>query len=199
MNSSRRAHRPAQWETFEHVSAPIDWPGARAEVAHDCAAAVLRAGRTGQQPAAAAVGLADSVGLDELADLWRDAAPSSLPGVLWSLYVLRAWCRSAPAEVTRLYAAGRHWQPVDEVVAGVADPPGPVEIVQTAESVLTGVFTGDFAVALERAAAFHRIVAAGRAQVMGDEAGQARLAEGNLRAAGQMAGAAAAWRAGSLE
>src|SRR5450759_2045299 len=174
-------------------------PGERGEVAHACAAAVLRAGRTGSRPAAAAVGLADTVGLDELARLWRDSAPYSLPGVLWSLYVLRAWCRTSPQEVAQIYAAGRHRQPVEEVVAGVADPPGPTEIMDTAEAVLTGAFSGDFGVALERAAAFHRIVAAGRADVVGHLDGQARLAEGNLRTAAHLTRAAAAWRAGELE
>src|SRR5664280_2545051 len=107
VSPSRRAHRPALRETFDFLPATGELPGERGEVAHACAAAVLRAGRTGSRPAAAAVGLADTVGLDELARLWRDAAPYSLPGVLWSLYVLRAWCRTSPQEVAQIYAAGR--------------------------------------------------------------------------------------------
>jgi hypothetical protein len=199
VSPSRRAYRPVLRETFDFLPATGELPGERGEVAHACAAAVLRAGRTGSRPAAAAVGLADTVGLDELARLWRDSAPYSLPGVLWSLYVLRAWCRTSPQEVAQIYAAGRHRQPVEEVVAGVADPPGSTEIMDTAEAVLTGAFSGDFGVALERAAAFHRIVAAGRADVVGHLDGQARLAEGNLRTAAHLTRAAAAWRAGELE
>src|SRR5674536_328196 len=131
VSPSRRAHRPALRETFDFLPATGELPGERGEVAHACAAAVLRAGRTGSRPAAAAVGLADTVGLDELARLWRDSTPYSLPGVLWLLYVLSAWCRTSPQEVAQIYAAGRHRQPVEEVVAGVADPPGPTEIMDT--------------------------------------------------------------------
>ena len=47
------------------------------------------------------IGLADRVGLDTLAELWRDADPVSLPGALWALYLLRQWCHSHGDEVTR--------------------------------------------------------------------------------------------------
>ena len=50
-----------------------------------------------------------------------------------------------------------------EVVAGVVDPPGPAEVRRLTDEVLRGVVQGDFADTLYRAAAFARVVAAGRA------------------------------------
>jgi hypothetical protein len=60
---------------------------------------------------------------------------------------------------------------VHEVVAGVVDPPGPDEVRQLSDQVLRGVVQGDFADTLYRAAAFARVVAAGRAHVGAAQAG----------------------------
>jgi hypothetical protein len=65
-----------------------------------------------------------------------------------------------------------------------------------ADSILASAYGGDFAVALDRAAAFFRVVAAGRRErplAVGDE-----LAERNDRVARNLAAAAAARRAGTL-
>jgi len=70
--------------------------------------------------------------------------------------------------------------------------------------VLTSAFDGDFAIALERAAAFCRVVAAGRAYLADDctdedeAVRQTRLADGNLRMAQELEHAAALWRDGDL-
>jgi hypothetical protein len=73
--------------------------------------------------------------------------------------------------------------------------------------VLTSVFDGDLAVALERAAAFSTVVGAGRlaladdADEHGDDteaARQTRLASGNARMADQLTQAARLWRADAL-
>ena len=106
--------------------------------------------------------LADRIGLETLAELWRGSAPGSLPGSLWALYLLRTWCRDNADEVARLWRAGRPYAPADEVVAGVADDADPAAMVALADAVLAGAYRGDFAVALERAAAFFRVVATGR-------------------------------------
>ncbi|RIQ21872.1 hypothetical protein DY240_14500 [Jiangella rhizosphaerae] len=68
---------------------------------------------------------------------------------------------------------------------------------------MTSAFTGDFAVALERAGAFCRVVAAGRAHSADDlpeDEGerQTRLAKGNLRMAEELERAAALWRRNEL-
>jgi len=52
---------------------------------------------------------------------------------------------------------------VARVVAGVADPPGPEQLRAMVDEVLRGIAGSDFADVLFRAAAFARVVAAGRA------------------------------------
>jgi hypothetical protein len=147
------------------------------------------------------VALADRVGIDTLAALWRDADPVSLPGALWALYLLRQWVRSSGDEVTRLWRAGEPLAPADAAVAG-AESYADVDAVQRmADSVLAGLYRGDLAVALERAAAFFRVVSAGR-RSLGGPARQAPdgadLAERNERAATALSAAAGRWRSGTL-
>ena len=111
------------------------------------------------------VHLADTEGLDTLADLWSGSPADSLAGCLWRLYLLRSWVYADPAAAAREFDAGRAHTPVHEVVAGVVDPPGPDEVRRLTDLVLRGVVRGDFADTLFRAAAFARVVAAGRAHV----------------------------------
>jgi hypothetical protein len=157
-------------------------PAKAAEVAHATAGAVVEAGRQAQDPDVSArlVGLLDEVGLDTLAELWADRPARSLPGALWRLYALREWVRVDPAGSAADFAAGRHAADVARVVAGAAEPPGPDAIRELLESILGGVFRGDLAVALERAGAFCRVVAAGRA-FRADDVPDAELAEGLTR------------------
>jgi len=101
--------------------------------------------------------------------------------------VLRSWVHADPATAAREYDAGRRRAPVAQVVAGVADPPGPEELRTMVDEVLRGITGSDFADVLFRAAAFARVVATGRAAL--DDASDAdvqrmlRLAE-QLEAAG---------------
>jgi hypothetical protein len=147
------------------------------------------------------VALADRVGIDTLAALWHDADPASLPGALWALYLLRQWCRSSGDEVTRLWRAGEHLAPAESVVAGVGEFADADAVQHAADAVLTGVYQGDLAVALERAAAFFRVVAAGR-RSLGPTAQFAAdgvdLAARNDRTAASLSAAARHWRAGTL-
>jgi hypothetical protein len=178
----------------------------RAEVAAATAALVVAAGRgdlaeSGERESGEhtdrLVSLAELVGIDVLAALWRDSDPVSLPGALWVLYVMREWCRTRSAEVTRLWRAGEPYAPVDAVVAGVGDYGDAEALQRLADAVLAGAYDGDFGVALERAAAFFRVVAAGRRQspVASNEA---ELADRNERTAADLGAAARAWRAGAL-
>ncbi len=113
------------------------------------------------------VDLAETVGLDTLSELWRDAPADSLPGALWALYLLRTWTERQGDALARMYRAGRAYAPVDEVVAGVADDADPAAVRALAEAVLTGAYQGDFDVALERAASFFRVIATGRRELAG--------------------------------
>lgn len=197
-----RPHRPAR---FADLTEMIDAAGgssaqSRAEVAAATAAVLVQAGRS-PGDGARFVALADSVGIDTLAALWHDADPVSLPGALWALYLLRQWCRSSSDEVTRLWRAGEHLAPAESVVAGVGEYADADAVQHTADAVLTGVYQGDLAVALERAAAFFRVVAAGRRSI-GPDAQFAPdgvdLADRNERVAASLSAAARHWRAGTL-
>ncbi len=74
-------------------------------------------------------------------------------------------------------------------MAGVADPPGPDELKAMVDQVLRGIVGGDFADVLFRAAAFARVVAAGRSALPGPSDEEVRrmlgLAE-QLEAAGHL-------------
>jgi hypothetical protein len=178
-------------------------PSARIELAHATAAAVVQVGRSADDPADRLVRLADTVGLETLAELWRSAPADSLPGALWALYLLRTWCTDNGAEVARLYRTGRGLAPVDEVVAGVHEDADPDAVAALADTVLTGLYDGDLGVALERAAAFFRVVAAGRdflaADGDDDAAAERDRAGRNRSCADALTRAAAAWRAGTLQ
>jgi hypothetical protein len=177
-------------------------PSARMELAHATAAALVSVGRgSAGDPPDRLVRLADTVGLDTLAELWRGAPPDSLPGALWALYLLRTWCTENGAEVARLYRTGRSLAPVDEVVAGVHEDADPEAIASVADSVLNGLYQGELDVALERGAAFFRVVAAGREFLApdGSDGDVERERAGRNRACADGLGRAAdGWRDGSL-
>lgn len=139
---------------------------AQVREAGDLAATVLvRGARDADDPAMVEriVHLADSEGLETLAQVWSGAPSDTLAGSLWRLFLLRSWVHTDPAQVAREYEAGQRRVDVARVLAGVADPPGPAELRAMVDQVLRGIAGGDFAMTLLRAASFARIVAAGRA------------------------------------
>lgn len=140
-------------------------PAVITQVAHDTAAIVVRTGRAQRDPALTArlVALVDEIGLSTVAELWSDRPARSLPGALWRLYVLREWVRRDATAASADYRDGLAYANVSGAIAGVATPPGPEQIQEMTDAVLTGVFEGDLDGALDRAAAFCRVVAAGRA------------------------------------
>ena len=94
----------------------------------------------------------------------------------------------------------------DHVVAGAAEPPGPDELRTLADDILRRIYRGDLAVALERAAAFCRVISAGRAETRArrrrPRPGRARTeteqAASLLTTAEELDAAAAAWRRDAL-
>jgi hypothetical protein len=140
-------------------------PSTRSEAADRCATLLVRGahGTADEEVVARVIRLADTEGLEALADLWAGSPADSLAGCLWRLYLLRTWVYADPESAAREFDAGRRRSPVHEVVAGVVDPPGPDEVRHLADLVLRGVARGDFADTLWRAAAFARVVSAGRA------------------------------------
>lgn len=158
-----RHHRPAP-KTTEFFDAYIGGadPAGLAE-AGELAARVLVRGSDDPALAERIVHLADTEGLEAIAEVWSRAPADSLAGCLWRLYVLRQWVHADPTLVAREFDAGRHRAPVARVVAGVAEPPGPAQLRRMIDDVLRGIAVGDFADVLFRASAFARVVAAGRA------------------------------------
>lgn len=199
MEHEHRPRRPLpRADLSRALSAASSDPACRHDAAHDTAALVLEAGRSGAADLAALVELDESVGLDELAALWRRAEPGSLPATLWTLYLLRAWCRRHGEDVARLYAAGRPHAEVAAAIAGLPEIPEPGNALRFVEELLEAVYRDDLGTSLQRGAAFCRVVAAGRGALTGDGTSSPRLGFGGLDAADALDRAAAAWRRGSL-
>jgi hypothetical protein len=183
-------------------------PAALAEAAHATATALVERGRASRDAATSRrlVALVDDHGLDTVAELWADRPARSLPGVLWRVYALREWVRRSPDDASRDFQAGCAVAAVPRVVAGVAEPPTPETLRALADAVLSGVFDGDLAVALERAAAFCRVVAAGRShraddvEAYDDSAASllTRRSASLLRTAEDLEASAALWRTHEL-
>ncbi|MBX9244755.1 hypothetical protein ICW40_08015 [Actinotalea ferrariae] len=184
-------------------------PALRAEVAHTTANAIVHQGRAAEDPEIVArlVSLVEAEGLDTVAGMWADSPPNTLPGALWRLYVLREWVRRDPRTVSERYRMGVARAEVHDVVAGVASPPGPDEVSDVVDAVLSGVFAADLAVALERGAAFCRVLATGSAldaDFLHDRDHDlahrmTRGASGLVRTAEELEHAAALWRTGVLD
>jgi hypothetical protein len=151
---------------MESQGGAVPDPAQVTEIAHETAAVLVGTGRAADDPALTErlVSLVDELGLSTVAELWADRPARSLPGALWRLYALREWVQRSPDEASADYAEGIRFTDVNHVLAGVAEPPGPAELRELSDAILRGVFEGDLAIALQRAAAFCRVVAAGRAE-----------------------------------
>jgi hypothetical protein len=116
------------------------------------------------------------------------------------MYLLRQWCHLQSDDVTRLWRAGAAVAAADAVVAGLDADGDADSLRRMIDDVLHGAYQGDFAVALERAAAVLRILATGRRETASgtDTDLQLQFAERNDRTAGDLTVAAAFWRAGQL-
>lgn len=199
MDEQRRPRRPLHFgpDAMEAHGGTTPDPAEAAEAAHQAALTVIEAGRQGAslETTARLVRLVDELGIDTLAELWSARPARSLPGALWRLYMLREWVQRQPEQAAREYGAGMAAAPVAHVVTGIAEPPGPAEVLTLADRILGGVFDGDLAVALERAGSFCRVIATGRAHLEDSEVTAASLMLGTAE---DLEAAAVAWRAGAL-
>lgn len=166
MSEPRSHHRPVPREAafFDESVGGAD-PALLAEAAERAAVLLVRGAHDSTDAGVAErlVHLADTEGIEAIAQVWAHAAAGSLAGCLWRLYLLRSWVYADPAGVARQFDAGRRHAEFARVVAGVADPPGPDGLREMVDQVLRGIAEGDFADVLFRASAFARVVAAGRA------------------------------------
>ena len=203
----RPVRRPAT--AFDKIVAPDD-PAGLARIAHSTANALIA--RVRAEPEAEIVArlvtFTDMHGIDTLAELWSHSPARSLPGALWRIYLLQLMIHNDPHTASLLYRRGNdELRSVDPVVAGATMPAGPEELVTLADAILRGVFEGDLAIALERAAAFCRVQAAGATHVADDyEPTEPERASELTRRAARLAGyavdlaaAARLWRADALD
>lgn len=204
-------HKPVKFPSrvFELFQGGRD-PAEALRIAHETAHALLARVHGDPDPEVVArlVRYTDEHGVDAIAELWAPALPKTLPGALWRIYLVRVLIRQNPSETSFLFQRGVEVSTtIDPVVAGAQLPTGPAEIIELADQILRGAFEGDFADALERAAAFCRVEAAGCASIADDSdpAAPARATELTTRASrfartGEELGACARlWRAGSLD
>lgn len=197
--TDRRFHRPTLFGPAALETRPGGTdPAERHAAAYASARVLVHRGRQTTDPEALRrlVELADTQGLEFIAEIWSDSPADSLPGALWRLYLLRDWIRLNPRTAAEEFDAGRRLAPVLEAVAGVAEPPGPDQVVDLADAIMRGVYAGDFAVALERAAAFARVVAVGRA--VGPDEQNTTSAARLVKVAEQLESAALGWRRDTL-
>ncbi|TFC55366.1 DNA-directed RNA polymerase subunit beta [Cryobacterium sp. TMT2-17-1] len=165
-------HKPTQFSgsKFESFQGGED-PALISRVAHETAHALLARVRSDPDPdiVERLVTYTDENGVDAVAELWSRATPRSLPGALWRIYLVRLLIRQDPEGTAFLYQRGTEVTvAIDPVIAGAAVPTGTAEIVVLADQILRGIFTGDFAVALDRAAAFCRVISVGCTSVADD-------------------------------
>ena len=107
------------------------------------------------------MGLVREVGVETLAGLWADAPAVSLAGSLWRLYALQEATARDGERWAAWYRAG-HAAHAWRAVAGAVEPPGPDELRRLTDTILTGAYRAELDVALERAAAYARVVALGQ-------------------------------------
>ncbi|NEG90027.1 hypothetical protein [Bifidobacterium aerophilum] len=208
---SPRPNRPGQLDPaiVDGIAGGAD-PSVISEISHASAAALLdRVHHTADPEVVTRVlTLVDREGVDVIAELWSHAEPDSLPGILWRLYLLRSWMRAHDASIARLWRIGEPVATAASAIAGVDDAPTEADIERTADSILAGAFTGDFAVALDRAAAFVDVVVLGlrveakhlSASEKRDKAARILHTAGNLQVtAHDFRHGANLWRRGKLE
>lgn len=187
-----------------------DDPGDSHRIAQETSWALLDRVRSHDDPVLVerVIAAADTELIDDIAELWSAAGSDTLAGVLWRLYLLRKIARGDAPGAAHLYQRGvEALHTIDPVIAGIAVPAEPEAILGLVDAILRGVFAGDLADALERAAAYSRLIGAGAADLADaeDRAGAAhRGAEHTTRAhhyvalADDLRAAAHRWRHGSL-
>lgn len=203
-------HRPVRRPSaaFDNLVGAHD-PAEETRVAHATASALLTRVRADDSGVSAdrMVAFTAEHGIDEIAELWAKAPSRTLPGALWRLYLLQLAIHADPQTAALLYERGRIEIPsADAVIAGAPVPSSPEELEALIDTILRGVFRGDFAVALDRAAAFCRVQASGATHTADDyEPTEPERASGlttrALRLSGMaqdLSAAAALWRAGGL-
>lgn len=195
-------------ENFEHQPGGLD-PAEVFSAAQTVAAQLVS---TGQDPDADEqtvdwlIDLVEDVGLDTMAQMWANAPAVTFGGALWRLYALQQATKRHGDMWATWYRAG-YGAYASRVIAGATEPPQAKDLQHLITRILTGVYAGDFAIALERGGAFARVIAAGqhqhaeRLEDFNPEA-SAALEHRSVklqRTATELELCAAAWRQGRLD
>lgn len=209
MSTTPRHRRPKMTEpaVFDNQEGGAD-PAAISQAAHDTAHALVYHGRDSDDPEVTErfIRLAETEGIEAIAELWSDSPAHSLAGGLWRIYAIRAAVQENPDRMAEYFRAGRSASATD-AIAGVPEPPTAEEMTKLADMVLAGMYSGAIDVAFDRAAAFCRVIARGQAHVTdqqgdGPQQGAERLTSraGQLvRTAEELESSARGQRAGTLD
>lgn len=181
-------------------------PAELSALAHDTATALLHRVREASDPAIVdrVIAYADVHGIDDVAELWADASADSLPGALWRIYLLRHSVAGNPESAGLRFRRGLDVDVVGHAMVGAGAAPTPADVTELATVILKGAFVGDFAAALERSAAFARVMAVGANDLATGEADdvrreqEAELAASFGHLADELTHAAPLWRGGHL-
>lgn len=165
----REFHKPVRRpaDVLETLRGSGD-PALASSLAHDTAGALLGRVRDSDDPSVVdkVIAYADEHGIDDVAELWASAPGMTLPGAMWRLYLLRHAVASDPDGTGYRFRRGLE---VDggpnQAIAGSRTAPSPEEVSELATTILRGAFEGDFAVALERASSFARVLSFGSAEI----------------------------------
>lgn len=162
---SQRFRKPTYTDpsVFDQREGGAD-PALISQAAHDSAHALIRQGRDAADPEITErfVTLAETEGIEAIAELWADSPARSLAGALWRIYALRAAVQKSPERMSEYYRLGRS-QSAPSAIAGVAEPPTAEEMSRLANHILAGMYAGEIDVAFDRAGAFCRVIARGQA------------------------------------
>lgn len=199
-------------EVFDRLVGVED-PADQFSLTHDTAWALLNRVRKQADPELVkrVIEVAQTHGIDEIAELWSGAHELSLPGLLWRLYLLYGVISQQPEHASHLFEAGvARSITIDPAVAGITEPISPESVRDLCYEILRGVFIGDFAVALDRAASTCSVLADGATELADTREGHfdesadmdgTKLTRQALRfdeLSRQFRAGARAWRAGDM-
>lgn len=161
-SGAQRFSRPMQLNQalIDHMAGGAD-PQALRELAHSTAEALLDRVRHTQdeQIVQRVITLVDTEGVDTIAELWANSEAESLPGILWRLYTMRTWMQRNQKSLAVLWTEVELPPTAASAITGVNISPEASDIARTADSILSGAFTGDLSIALEKSSTFCGVVA----------------------------------------
>lgn len=195
MNETPRHRRPQMKASdfFDAREGGAD-PAFISQAAQDSAHALVDRGRQSDDPEITErfVRLAETEGIEAIAELWKDSPPRSLAGSLWRIFAIRAAVQKDPQRMAEYFRTGRG-NSTTAAIAGVPEPPDAEEMLSLADRVLAGMYVGEVDVAFDRAAAFCRVIARGQSLSTGADSADLVAAATDLEASAQ------AYRAGRLD